>query len=105
DMLGEGFDLPQLKIAAVHDSHKSLAVLLQFTGRFTRTADATVGDATVIGNLANQEVSAALERLYSEDADWNHLLSEFSSAAVREHAELVEFLLDSKPLGKEGVDA
>jgi superfamily II DNA or RNA helicase len=29
DMLGEGFDLPQLKIAAVHDTHKSLSVLLQ----------------------------------------------------------------------------
>src|SRR5262249_40236259 len=29
DMLGEGFDLPQLKIAAIHDTHKSLAVLLQ----------------------------------------------------------------------------
>jgi superfamily II DNA or RNA helicase len=74
DMLGEGFDLPQLKIAAIHDTHKSLAILLQFTGRFTRTADPSVGDATVIANIANQEVSAALERLYSEDADWNLLL-------------------------------
>lgn len=27
DMLGEGFDLPQLKIAAVHDMHRSLAIL------------------------------------------------------------------------------
>src|SRR5690606_7928568 len=30
DMLGEGFDLPQLKIAALHDLHKSLPVTLQF---------------------------------------------------------------------------
>jgi superfamily II DNA or RNA helicase len=92
DMLGEGFDLPQLKIAALHDVHKSLAVLLQFTGRFTRTAGTEVGDATVIANIADQQVSDALERLYSEDADWNALLSEFSSKAVKEHAELVEFL-------------
>ncbi len=28
DMLGEGFDLPQLKIAALHDIHKSLAVTI-----------------------------------------------------------------------------
>ena len=71
DMLGEGFDLPQLKIAAIHDTHKSLAVLLQFAGRFTRTAGSGIGDATVIANIADQRVSDALDRLYSEDADWN----------------------------------
>ena len=37
DMLKEGFDYPDFKIAAVHGMHKSLAVLLQFIGRFTRT--------------------------------------------------------------------
>jgi hypothetical protein len=98
DMLGEGFDLPQLKIAAVHDTHKSLAVLLQFTGRFTRTAGTDIGDATVIANIADQRVSNALDRLYSEDADWNLLLSEFSSRATREHVELVEFLAKSRNL-------
>lgn len=34
DMLGEGFDFPNLKIAAIHDPHKSLANTLQFIGRF-----------------------------------------------------------------------
>jgi superfamily II DNA or RNA helicase len=96
DMLGEGFDLPNLKIAAVHDTHKSLAVLLQFTGRFTRSADDTIGEATVIANIANQEISAALERLYSEDADWNTLLNEFSSEAAKSHARLIEFLQQSR---------
>jgi superfamily II DNA or RNA helicase len=38
DMLGEGFDLPALKVAAVHDPHKSLGVTLQFIGRFARTS-------------------------------------------------------------------
>ena len=33
DMLGEGFDLPELKIAAFHDIRKSLAVTLQLAGR------------------------------------------------------------------------
>ena len=95
EMLGEGFDLPQLKIAAVHDTHKSLAVLLQFTGRFTRTASGNIGDATMIANIADPDVAAGLERLYSEDADWNHLLAELSSNAAREHKELVEFLSQS----------
>lgn len=101
NMLGEGFDLPQLKIAAVHDTHKSLAVLLQFTGRFTRSSGISLGDATIIANIADQNVSSALERLYSEDANWNQLLSEFSSDASRAHAELVEFLNSSKRLDEQ----
>lgn len=36
DMLGEGFDLPELKIAAFHDIRKSLPVTLQLAGRFIR---------------------------------------------------------------------
>ena len=33
DMFGEGFDLPEMKIAALHDIRKSLAVTLQLAGR------------------------------------------------------------------------
>jgi hypothetical protein len=98
DMLGEGFDLPQLKIAAVHDIHRSLAILLQFTGRFTRVAGVNIGNATVVANIADANVAGALERLYSEDADWNKLLSELSSDAAQEHAELVSFLRASERL-------
>ncbi|TKK82815.1 hypothetical protein FDA38_08665 [Kribbella jiaozuonensis] len=36
NMLGEGFDLPRLRIAAYHDKHKSLAATAQFLGRFAR---------------------------------------------------------------------
>lgn len=92
NMLGEGFDLPQLKVAAIHDLHKSLAILLQFTGRFTRTASNNIGDASVVANVADPNVSAALERLYSEDADWSELLSEMSSEAANDHARLTKFL-------------
>ncbi|HEV7258539.1 MAG TPA: DEAD/DEAH box helicase family protein [Bosea sp. (in: a-proteobacteria)] len=95
NMLGEGFDLPELKIAVLHDLHKSLPVLLQFTGRFTRSSGDRIGDATVVANIADPKVSAKLERLYSESADWNQLLSEASSNAAREHAELIEFLRNS----------
>jgi superfamily II DNA or RNA helicase len=98
NMLGEGFDLPELKIAAIHDLHKSLAILLQFTGRFTRSAGDSIGDATIVANIADPNVSGALERLYSEDADWNQLLSEMSSAAAKDHARLVQFLQEAKPI-------
>ncbi|MGY4595654.1 superfamily II DNA or RNA helicase [Bradyrhizobium sp. GM22.5] len=98
NMLGEGFDLPELKIAALHDLHKSLPILLQFTGRFTRTSAVGIGDATVVANIADPKVSQKLEKLYSESADWNVLLSERSSEAAKEHAELVEFLRNSDTL-------
>ena len=40
--------------------------------------------------------TSALEELYSQDSDWNKLLSELSSNAAREHAEFIEFLENSK---------
>lgn len=100
NMLGEGFDLASLKVAAIHDMHRSLAILLQFIGRFTRVASQSIGDATVVANIADTRVSGALERLYSEDADWNQLLSELSSEAAQEHAELIDFLHSSQRLDK-----
>ena len=95
NMLGEGVDVPALKIAAIHDKHKSLAVLLQFIGRFTRKGDPSLSDATVIANIANPDVSTALEQLYSEDSDWNSILSELSSDAAIEHAAFIRFLENS----------
>jgi superfamily II DNA or RNA helicase len=65
DMLGEGFDLPQLKIAAIHDVHKSLAITLQFIVRFTRTLN-EVGDATAIANIAAPGVEGSLRSLLSD---------------------------------------
>ncbi|WP_424833055.1 DEAD/DEAH box helicase family protein [Ruegeria sp.] len=74
DMLGEGFDLPDLKIAALHDKHKSEAVTLQFIGRFTRSRD-DLGEATAIANVALGDVNEPLKSLYAEDADWNELIN------------------------------
>ncbi|MGE7673491.1 DEAD/DEAH box helicase [Lysinibacillus sp. NPDC094403] len=93
DMLGEGFDLPELKVAALHDIRKSLPVTLQFTGRFTRTKhDQNLGKAAFIANIADLNVSGALEDLYSSDADWNELLSNFSGAAIDGEMEYKDFL-------------
>lgn len=72
-MLGEGFDLPELKIAAFHDIRKSLAVTLQLAGRFTREKP-HLGDATFVANIADVEVRDELRRLYRHDSDWNALL-------------------------------
>ena len=97
-MLGEGFDMPKLKVAAIHDMVQSLSVFLQFIGRFTRVSKANIGNAKVVGNLADDNISAALEGLYVQDADWNKLLREMSSSAIKEHQALVEFLAGSQNL-------
>lgn len=91
DMLGEGFDLPELKIAAIHDPHKSLAITLQFTGRFTRFRS-DLGDATMIANVADPRVEDALQELYAEDADWNVILRDLSEGATGRQARRSELL-------------
>ncbi len=91
DMLGEGFDLPQLKIAALHDIHKSLAVTIQFAGRFTRTAKG-LGEATIIANAADADVEEALEDLYSKDSDWNLVLRKLSEGATSKQHRRSEFI-------------
>lgn len=90
DMLGEGFDLPQLKISAIHDPHKSINVMLQFTGRFTRTTP-NVGDAKFVANIANPQVNVSLEELYKEDSDWNSIISGISFDKIKDEKEYQSF--------------
>jgi hypothetical protein len=90
-MFGEGFDLPQLKIAALHDVHKSLAITIQFIGRFARTASG-IGEATVIANNADAKVEEALEDLYSKDADWNVVLRRLSGEETGRQVRRSEFI-------------
>jgi superfamily II DNA or RNA helicase len=85
DMLGEGVDLPSLKVAAIHDTHRSLAVTLQFIGRFART-QANLGSATIVANVLDQTFEKSLRLLYSQDADWNRLLSTISDDETTRHA-------------------
>jgi len=90
DMLGEGFDLPELKIAAFHDIRKSLPVTLQLAGRFTRSRS-DLGNPVFIANTALVEVSEELHALYSQDPDWNSLLPDISKSAIDEEIESQEF--------------
>lgn len=91
DMLGEGFDLPELKVAAFHDIRKSLPVTLQLAGRFTR-ARSDLGDPTFIANIADVEVKEELRKLYAQDSDWNLLLRQASTEAIQEEFDLWEFI-------------
>ncbi len=90
DMLGEGFDLPELKIAAFHDIRKSLAVTLQLAGRFTRSRS-DLGDPVFVANTALIDVTDELRTLYAQDPDWNVLLPALSSAAIHQEVASQEF--------------
>lgn len=91
DMLGEGFDLPELKVAAIHDNHKSLAVTLQFIGRFTRRGE-NVSDAAVVINIADPNAEKRLQELYSEGADWDHIVSRLSETQISSELRLQEIV-------------
>ena len=90
DMLGEGFDLPELKIAAIHDQHQSPAVTLQFIGRLTRV-DAALGDAKFVANIANQKTSHQMADLYKESADWSAVIRDVSEQKVSREIERADF--------------
>ena len=91
DMLGEGFDLPSLKVASVHDPHKSLAVTLQFVGRFARVGGDNLGAASVFLTRHVGEVDDRLRRLYGEDSDWNALIRDLTQAEVDREQDRSDF--------------
>lgn len=91
DMLGEGFDMPALKVAAIHDPHKSLGITLQFVGRFARVAGESIGKAAVFVGRPDLRIDHNLRRLYAEDADWNTLISDLSENATGAQAAIGDF--------------
>ncbi len=82
DMFGEGVDFPRLKLAALHAPHKSLAVTLQFVGRFARTNANDIGTAKFIA--VPQEIDAEVRELFKSGANWEDLVANLSDARVEE---------------------
>lgn len=96
DMLKEGFDYPEFKIAAVHDLHKSLAVAMQFIGRFTRDRS-DLGRANMVINFAETDIPRELEKLYAEGSGWGEVISEVAQSKQEEAIEFIEFLSNCQP--------
>nr|WP_320025748.1 DEAD/DEAH box helicase family protein [uncultured Acetobacterium sp.] len=99
DMFGEGIDIPSLKIAAIHDKYKSLPITLQFIGRFARSSE-ELGNATVITNIANDDLNESLRELYCQDSDWNVLLHVMAKQKIDKELSLQELVqgFDNKSL-------
>lgn len=92
NMLGEGFDLPQLKIAAIHDEKQSLPITLQFIGRFTRTAGNNIGEASFVTNMAYPPMAEDIRDLYLKDADWNIIIPGLNDRTTSEEIEFADLL-------------
>tara|TARA_R110002049_G_scaffold179581_2_gene346608 strand:+ start:2331 stop:5363 length:3033 start_codon:yes stop_codon:yes gene_type:complete len=100
DMLGEGFDLPELKVCALHNIHKSLPITLQFAGRFVRDRS-DLGNPTFVANVCDQQVEDVLKDLYIEDPDWNRVLRRISETSVQRELEFQEIVTGATKSGVE----
>lgn len=85
NMLGEGFNFPSLKIAAIHSPHRSLSVTLQFIGRFARTVGENIGPATFLAITSEIEIQA--ERLYDTRAVWQDMVQNMSASRMNQERE------------------
>jgi hypothetical protein len=99
NMFGEGFNLPNLKIAAIHSPHKSLAITLQFIGRFARTGQVGIGGATFLAEPASS--SQEIDELYEEGAVWRDIVQNLAAGRVEEEMHTREvidsFAIDAAP--------
>jgi superfamily II DNA or RNA helicase len=82
----EGFDFPQMKIAAYHRPHRALAPTLQFVGRLARAGDVQ-GELVAFAEDVSDETSA----LFREHAVWETILPDLVDTAVDRERQVREF--------------
>lgn len=80
-MLAEGFDFPQIKIAAYHRPHLTLPAALQFFGRVSRTKPGETGPAPLL-LVPEHEAMSEVAALYRENADWGVLVPALADRRV-----------------------
>lgn len=85
-MLGEGFDLPSLRIVAYHDKHRSVPATVQLIGRLARVDPAYPQPSSLIAVSdvdVFPELKGVLRQLYDEDADWAEVLPGIMDADIQ----------------------
>ncbi|RXQ87406.1 DEAD/DEAH box helicase [Ancylomarina salipaludis] len=68
----EGLDIPNLKVAVLHATPRSIPYTIQFLGRISRQPDGQVGNAILIAN--EDEVKGEVYKLYKSDETWGKLI-------------------------------
>ena len=90
NMLGEGIDLPSLKIAGLHAPYKSIAATLQFLGRFSRVQ--REDDIAKFVAVPSIQLYDEAEKLYSEEAIWSEVIPTLLSQKIDEKIKLEDNL-------------
>lgn len=84
-MMGEGIDIPDLKIAALHAPPRSLPLTVQIVGRLARKTSGT--KAFLVAS--ERDARGAIATLYRDGADWVQLLPKLAKEAIDEQSQLV----------------
>lgn len=95
DMLGEGIDLPSLRIVAYHDKHKSVQATIQLIGRLARV-NQSHPQPSILVTARDEDVYPSLvgvvRSLYEEDADWAKVLPDLIDQEIEEERLNQEYL-------------
>lgn len=77
----EGLDIPNLKVAVLHTSPRSIPYTIQFLGRISRTPLDQEGPAKLIANT--DMVRGEVRRLYKSDSSWSVLIPQIVDEQMR----------------------
>jgi hypothetical protein len=105
-MLGEGFDLPAIRLLAYHDKHRSLAPTVQLIGRLARVDDAFPQPSVLVAAADADvfpELKGVVRELYEEDADWIEVLPGVIDSEIRQEREDRDFI-ETLPASRTEVD-
>jgi len=80
-MLAEGFDFPQIKLAAYHRPHLTLPATLQFFGRVSRSQPGEEGPSPLL-LVPEHDAMSEVAALYRENADWGVLVPALADRRV-----------------------
>ncbi|ARV14129.1 DEAD/DEAH box helicase [Polaribacter sp. SA4-12] len=76
-MIGEGLDIPTLKISVLHDIPRTLPTTIQFIGRISRVHKNQTGNAILIAD--RNYVKGEVKKLYYFDKSWDLLIPDLVS--------------------------
>lgn len=79
-MIGEGLDIPTLKISVLHDIPRTLPTTIQFIGRISRIHKNQIGNAILIAD--KNFVKGEVKKLYYFDKSWDLLIPELVDKIV-----------------------
>lgn len=89
DQIGEGLDIPNLKIAVLHKPRQSFPATVQFIGRISREETAAVGKPHLIA--CPDDVRGPLQRLYTHDNSWRDFVPKLVDRIVAKASRRSEF--------------